>query len=150
MKITLEVCEEQYENISKELKQLGIEIDEEAELVLSQKNAFVDYLMVLDVARGEWCRLHAEEIIFIESFGHDVEVHTIDKKYKINERLYRLQSLLDPQKFLRISNSVIIAVDSVKRVKPTFSSKFILTLSDGTVVDVTRSYYNLFKEYYHL
>jgi len=90
----------------------------------------------------------AEDIVYIESFGHAVEVQTPEKRYQATDRLYRIFSLLDPAKFLRISNSVIIAGNKVKRITPTLSSKFILTMINGKTVDVTRSYYYIFKEYF--
>lgn len=47
---------------------------------------------------------------------------------------------------MRISNSVVIAKDKVTSISPTFSMKFVLTMANGQKVDVTRSYYYLFKE----
>ena len=62
------------------------------------------------------------------------------------DRLYKIFNQLDPEKFLRISNSVVISRRSVVKITPTLSMKFILTMSDGKNVDVTRSYYYIFKE----
>ena len=56
--------------------------------------------------------------------------------------------MLDPDQFLRISNSVVIARNKVKSISPTLSMKFILTMQNGKKVDVTRSYYYIFKEYF--
>ena len=81
---------------------------------------------------------------------HSVEVHTRDKTYQAMDRLYKIVNLLDPNKFLRISNSVVINTDKVKKITSTLSMKFILTMSDGKSVDVTRSYYYIFKEYFDI
>ena len=51
------------------------------------------------------------------------------------------------EKFLRVSNSVIVARAAIVRISPALSMKFTLTLSDKRRVDVTRSYYYTFKEY---
>ena len=64
--------------------------------------------------------------------------------------MYQLESLLDPQVFLRISKSVIIARNHVRKIRPSLSMKYILTLTDGTVVDVTRSYYSDFRRFFNL
>lgn len=77
-----------------------------------------------------------------------MEVHTKNKTYQAMDRLYRIVNMLDPDKFLRISNSVVIARDKVKKITPTLSMKFILTMIDGRNVDVTRSYYYIFKDYF--
>ena len=64
--------------------------------------------------------------------------------------MYQLETLLDPQEFLRVSKSVIISKKHIKRIRPSLSQKFILTLTDGTLVDVTRSYYNDFKRFFNI
>lgn len=84
--------------------------------------------------------------MLIETFRHMVEVNTQSKTYQALDRLYKVLNLLDPEKFLRISNSVVIAKDKVKSITPTFSMKYILTMTNGKKVDVTRSYYYIFKE----
>jgi len=62
------------------------------------------------------------------------------------DRLYKIVNLLNPEKFLRISNSVVISKDKVKKISTTLSMKFILTMINGKKVDVTRSYYYIFKD----
>ena len=84
----------------------------------------------------------------IESFGHEVIAHSGGGEYRINERLRRLEEMLDPKRFLRVSNSVIVAVTEIKSVRPALSQKFTLTMSDGSKVDVTRTYYYIFKEHF--
>ncbi|WP_268872656.1 LytTR family DNA-binding domain-containing protein [Exiguobacterium chiriqhucha] len=94
--------------------------------------------------------LPVTDIICIESFGHTVEIQTQESIYLATDRLYRLVGSLDPTSFLRISNSVVIATNQIKQIKPTLSSKFILTLTNGKRVDVTRSYYHIFKDHFHI
>ena len=68
--------------------------------------------------------------------------------YRSRDRMYELESLLDPKDFLRVSKSVIIARKHVKKIRPSLSMKYILTMSDGTLVDVTRSYYSDFRRFF--
>lgn len=148
MKIKLDISNERYDEIKSALEERGIEIDDTADLVLSEINSFIDNLIVREKGTNARIILSVEDIVYIESFGHAVEVQTPEKRYQATDRLYRIFSLLDPAKFLRISNSVIIAGNKVKRITPTLSSKFILTMINGKTVDVTRSYYYIFKEYF--
>lgn len=148
LKVKLVVCEEKYEDIKKELIERGIEIDDNADLILCENNRFTDTLIVKDKNTNGRVLLSIDEIVSIESFGHTIEVYTQDNTYLATERLYKTFSLLDPDSFLRISNSVIIAKNKVKQITPKLSMKFILTMSNGRIVDVTRSYYYIFKEHF--
>ncbi|MBP2241596.1 DNA-binding LytR/AlgR family response regulator [Cytobacillus eiseniae] len=148
MIIKLEISNERYDEIKSALEERGIEIDDTADLVLSETNNFIDNLIVREKGTNARIILSVEDIVCIESFGHEVEVQTQEALYQATDRLYRIVSLLDPTKFLRISNSVVIARNKVKRITPTLSSKFIFTMTNGKSVDVTRSYYYIFKEYF--
>lgn len=146
MKIRLAVSDARYDEVRRMLTERGIEIDDQADLVLSESGRFPDSLTVRDMMTNERVILPVADIVSIEAYGHSVEVHTRDRTYQAMDRLYKLTALLDPDRFLRISNSVTIAVDQVKRIAPTLSMKFVLTMSDGKKVDVTRSYYHIFRE----
>ena len=146
MKIKLMVSEANFSAIASELSKLGVELDDNAELILSERNTYVQHL--IGKQNDELFRLKTEEITHIESFAHDVIAHANGGEFKIAERLKILESILDPAKFLRISNSVIVSANHIQSIKPALSQKFILTLTDGTKVDVTRSYYYIFKEFF--
>ena len=148
MKLKLVVSNERYDEIKVALSACGIEIDDNADLVLSESSRFVDNLFVKDTLSNERIALPVSDIVLIETFGHAVEVHTENKTYQALDRLYKISNLLDPDKFIRVSNSVVIGRDKVKQIMPTLSMKFILTMSNNRKVDVTRSYYYIFKEYF--
>lgn len=146
LKMRLNINDADYEKIEKELHELGIETDDSADLVLSKVNGFAEKLIVKDKEANERIVLSCDDIVSLEAYGHLVEVHTKDDVYYINERLYRIFEQLDKTKFLRISNSAIVSIKQIKKISPTLSMKFILTLSDNSRVDVTRTYYQSFKE----
>ena len=146
MEIKLAVSNELYEEIKNALLDRGITVSDSAELVLYEADRYTDNLIVKGQEDSARYVVPASEIIIIESFGHTVEVHTKSGTYRSCDRLYQLANLLDPDKFLRISNSVIIAKDKVKQITPSLSMKFSLTMENGKKVDVTRSYYYIFKE----
>lgn len=144
MKIKLSVSEKRAADIKAFFTNKGIEIDNDADLILSEKERYAEFL--IGKADHTMRRIKTDDIVFIESFGKQVVLHTLDAEYNISERLKQLESILDPERFLRISNSVIICCTYVKKIKPTLTTKFILTLSNGSAVDVTRSYYYIFRE----
>lgn len=145
MKIKLSVSEKRAADIKAFFMNKDIDIDNDADLILSEKERYVEFL-IGKADHHTMCRIKTDDIVFIESFGKQVVLHTLDAEYNISERLKQLESMLDPERFLRISNSVIICCTYVKKIKPTLTSKFILTLSNGSAVDVTRSYYYIFRE----
>lgn len=148
MKIKLMVSHKKYNELSDELTSLGIEINNNSKLVLTEENQYIDFIM--GKQQDSFSPVSTSEIVFIETFGNDVVLHTEKENYNISERLIRLESILDPAMFLRISNSVIVAVKKIRKIHPAFSSKYTLTLTDGSQVDVTRSYYNRFRDYFGL
>lgn len=148
MKIKLAVSDDRYEEAASFLREKGIEIDDDSEFVLSLNDSYIDRISVRDSVTGEKTHIAVSEIIFAESFGHTVIVRTLDKEWVTGDRLYQLCALLNPKKFLRISVSTIIAADKVKRITPALSRKFIVTMENGERVEVTRSYYNIFKEFF--
>ncbi len=145
LKIKLIASDEHYDEIANELKEKGIELSDSSNLVLTEQNAKISH--IIGKKDDEIFRLNISDISHFESFAHDVIAYTANDKYKINERLKNLVVILDPNSFIRISNSVIISVDHIKSIKPAFTQKFIITMKNGYTVDVTRSYYYSFKEF---
>lgn len=148
MKIKLAVSKQRYTEVESILTQSGFEIDDNADFTLSENNRYPDRLLVRNSLSVDRVFLSVDEIVLIEAFGHNIEVHTQDKTYQATDRLYKILDALDPDEFLRISNSVIVARKRIKSISPTLSMKFTLTMQNGRKVDVTRSYYYIFKEYF--
>lgn len=148
LKIKLLLSEKRYASVAGELTASGHVIDDEADLLLTERREHPDHLMAK--REGALVRLRLAEVTFIESLGHDIIAHSGGEEYRLSERLIRLQTLLDPKDFLRVSNSVIVNVHHIRAIKPALSAKFLLTMTGGAKVDVTRSYYYSFKEFFHL
>lgn len=148
MKIRLSVSGDKAAELEEELKRLGIEIDPHSDLELIEHQSSgirSEYLEVKD-EKGDRFNIRLTDIIFVESFGRRIDVHINGAVYSTGERLYSLEEILTVYGFIRVSNSVIVAKKHIRKIKPTLSMKFVLTMSDGTLVDVTRSYYYSFKQ----
>ena len=65
MKIKLSVSMERYQEIYSELLALGIEIDENSDLVLLESGRHIDTLVVKDVQTTELVRLPVGEIVSV-------------------------------------------------------------------------------------
>lgn len=146
MKIKLRLNKETEESIKNELEQKRIEISEDASLTLTEDDYHAGKLTCKD--DGDIVIVAMEDICYIESIGKEVWVNTLTRKYKTALRIYQLDQILPAKDFIRISNSIIIQRNSIKRIKPALSCKFYLTLKTNDTVDVTRTYYYKFKEFY--
>ena len=134
--------------IMEELRKLNIEIDERSEYVLTRREIDLNYLPAKDGDQTFYISI--DDIIFIESLGHDVMLHTKDGVYVTRERLKTLERMLDPDDFLRVSNSSIVSIKNIRRIEASILQKFILHMSNGDKVDVTRSYYYIFKDRFNI
>ena len=134
--------------IMEELRKLNIEIDDRSEYVLTRREMDLNYLPAKNGEQTFYISI--DDIIFIESLGHDVMLHTQDGVYVTKERLKTLERMLDPDDFLRVSNSSIVSIKNIRRIEASILQKFILHMSNGDKVDVTRSYYYIFKDRFNM
>ena len=96
MKVRLAVSPERYEPLRAQLGAHGIEVDDSAELVLSETGRFAETLAVRERAGGVRALLPVEEIVSIETLGREVVVYARGRCWQTGERLYRLAARLDP------------------------------------------------------
>ena len=148
MKIKLKLSRKREEAVINELMKAGIEISQDAELILTEEACQEKKLYCKDGA--DTVIVSVQDICYAESLGHDVFVYTDKLRYKTDLRIYQMEALFPEDSFIRISHSVIIQRNSIRRIRPALSCKFRLTLTTGAEVDVTRTYYYKFKEFYNI
>ena len=150
-KVRLEINEESFEEIRKKKKKSGFNVttEDDEDYILLQKDLHVSHLSVRNYD-GDRIHVPVEDIIFMESYGHSIDVFCTNGRYQSSQPLKQLLESLDPAIFIRISNSVIINRHHLKEIIPSFSMKFRLRMSDGSIVEVTRSYYSSFKEAFRI
>ena len=146
MKLKIRLNNAKKQQVSKELIDRGIEISEDTDLILTED----DYHggQIYWKAGTDTVILPLSDILYIESLGKNIYVHTHHKILTTNTRIYILEQNLPNDQFIRISHSTIIKKNAIKKIRPTLSQKFYLTLNNGDTVDVTRTYYYKFKDYY--
>ena len=145
LKVRLSVSENRYDEIKTELCDHGIDIDDDADLELIERFGQVEFLNVKNDV-GDRMRIPVDDIVFIESFGRNMDVHTEQEVFRASERMYVLEQELAGRDFIRVSNSCIISKKKIKRIKPSLSMKYVLEMTDKSLVDVTRGYYHSFRE----
>lgn len=89
-----------------------------------------------------------DDIYYFEAMGNDVFCRTVDKKYKVKEKLYELEERLQSKGFVRISKCFIVNIVKVDRIISWFNSKLILKIIGiDEEIYVTRKYLTEFKKF---
>lgn len=144
MKLKLIVTKEHKEEIKTAIKENQIEYSDDAPFVVYELHHGHEYLLVKD--REEFFRIAVQDIIYIEASNNTVFVHTQEGKYQVKETMYQLEANLYEKGFLRVHKAFIVNKKDIKRIKTSLNMKFVLLLSGGDQVEVSRSYYYHFKE----
>lgn len=90
--------------------------------------------------------LSLEEILFFETEGNGIHVHTLDNVYQTKYKLYELEELL-PGYFMRISKSAILNVNHIYSISRNITASSIVQFQNThKQVYVSRYYYKLLKQ----
>lgn len=150
MKIRLAISDDKLDEVRHFFEEKGIEIDDDSEYVLTMRDGHVGHLSARNMKTGDKVYIATDDILYIESYGHQIEITTDNGTFSGTDPLCQLIVILDPKKFTRISKSVIIAKNKVKQIRPSLSMKFVLTMRDGRRLEVTRSFYNSFRDEFNI
>lgn len=67
---------------------------------------------------GETVKLYESEIVYVESFLHYIEIHTLKKVYKIKESISVLEKQLSDD-FYRIHRSYLVSLHAITKIART-------------------------------
>ncbi len=81
-----------------------------------------------------------EEIDWIGSDGHYLELYVGRERHLIREKLGDLEQKLDPQNFARIHRSIIVNLNRVKSLHPLFNGDQLVILENGRELNLSRTY----------
>jgi len=143
--IKIKCKKENYDTYAQMLKSAGFTISMDAELSFREDNFIQDTFIGKKDEVYEI--IHYSKIVFVESFGHEIILHTLDKRFNIKEKLFEIEGVFEDRGLIRINKSQIINRDMIKEIRPSFNSKLTLLMKNGVLVDVTRNYLIKFKEY---
>ncbi|MEY2880528.1 MAG: hypothetical protein RLZZ15_2908 [Verrucomicrobiota bacterium] len=96
---------------------------------------------ILLKSSGEIFFLKAEEIDWIEAEGDYMKFHVAGRAHLMRETMARLESRLDPKRFIRIHRSTIVNVDRLRKLSPSFAGEYAVILHDGTKLKLSRGYH---------
>ena len=101
-----------------------------------------DRVMVFDFREGKK-RLSLDNIMYIESFGHNAVFHLSDNTYQQNRTLEDIEKELSIYGFVRVHKSYVMNMKYVEKI-----SSYILTMQNGNVIPIPRNRYAEVKQAY--
>jgi two-component system LytT family response regulator len=91
-------------------------------------------------SRGRVTLIGAADITWIEAAGNYASVHTAAGHHLLRETLNNLEARLDPQRFVRIHRSAIVATSAVREVRSTAGGDAVVILHGGSKLTLSRTY----------
>lgn len=91
-------------------------------------------------SRGRVYFVQLADVDWIQTAGHYLVLHVAGEEHLIRETIKSLELRLDPERFVRIHRSIIVNLDRVKHLQPTFHGEYALELQDGTPLASGRGY----------
>ena len=102
------------------------------------------------VRRGnEFTFVPVGDVDWIEGLGDYAGLHVGNTTHLIREPLTSLEARLDRTQFVRIHRSTIVQVERTARVEPLANRDAVLTLRDGKMLRVSRTYRSRLDELLH-
>ena len=80
-----------------------------------------------------------DQIAWFEADGDYVALHVGRARHLVHVALSRLESRLDPARFMRIHRNSIVGLDHVRAFRAIANGRFVAELQDGTELEVSRS-----------
>jgi two-component system, LytTR family, response regulator len=98
----------------------------------------VDRLVVKSSGRVHFIR--TADIDWCEAAGNYVCLHVGGQSHLLRETMSRLESQLDPQRFVRIHRCTIVNVDRIQELRSSFGGEHVVLLLGGTRLTLSRGY----------
>ncbi len=101
---------------------------------------------ILVKSSGDIILLKPDELDWVEAEGDYVKFHVAGRSHLMRETMAHLEERLDAKKFVRIHRSIIVNIDRVRKLTPTFSGEYSVILMDGTSLKMSRTYHERLQE----
>jgi two-component system LytT family response regulator len=81
-----------------------------------------------------------EQILWIEAANKYVVIHTTSRNHIVRQTIKSLEDTLDPKEFLRIHRSILVRKAAVRGLHPLFHGDYIVKLTNGTELTLSRNF----------
>jgi two-component system LytT family response regulator len=80
------------------------------------------------------------DVDWIEADGNYIRVQTGDSVHLIRDTMHGVEAKLDPEEFVRIHRSAIVAIDRIQSIEARESGEYLVTLRGGAKLVSSRGY----------
>jgi two-component system LytT family response regulator len=91
-------------------------------------------------AEGRFLFLKLSDIDWVEAADNYVNLHSGSESHLLRETMKAMEGKLPPEQFVRISRSAIVNAEHVKELHPLFHGEYVVILSSGARLTLTRGY----------
>ena len=105
---------------------------------LQKRDPAPDRLVVKSSGRVYFVRI--ADIDWCEAAGNYVSLHVGTHSHLIRDTMSRLESQVDPRRFVRIHRSTIVNVDRIQELRSSLTGEHTVVLRDGTRLTLSRGY----------
>ncbi len=122
-------------------RQLGALRREAVDRALSVRQVLPRYLTLLAIKSKERVSLlRMEDVDWLETAGNYIRLHSGRCSHLHREALVSFEPRLDPRRFVRIHRSMMVNIDRVAHLEPTFRGQYVVILRDGTRLVMSAPY----------
>ncbi|MDB4907115.1 MAG: LytTr DNA-binding region [Gemmatimonadetes bacterium] len=89
--------------------------------------------------------LRVDDVDWLETEGNYVRIHVGKESYLLRQTAARMESDLDPRRFVRVHRRYLVNLSRVVEVQPWFGGDAVLVLRDGYKLRLSRTY----REHFH-
>jgi two-component system LytT family response regulator len=86
-----------------------------------------------------------DDLDWVEAADNYVKVHARTGRYLVRETMKQIEAKLDPARFARAHRSAIVNLSRVKSLDPLAAGEYVITLTTGTRLTLSRSCRDDFK-----
>jgi two-component system LytT family response regulator len=129
-----------------QVKQKGHGVAEKQSAVLAEVAPQKPSERIAVKTGGRVLLIKVHDIDWIEAAHNYVELHVDKQSHLLRETLNAIETRLPPDKFVRISRSVIVNIDRIKELQPLFYGEYIVTLHNGARLTLSRRFRNKLQQ----
>ncbi|MEW5915877.1 MAG: LytTR family DNA-binding domain-containing protein [Gemmatimonadota bacterium] len=86
------------------------------------------------------------DVDWIEAADNYVRVHVSGKQYLVREPMKDIERRLHPEQFARVHRSAIVNLARVRELQPLFGGEYVVVLTTGAKVTLSRGYRDAFRD----